>query len=426
MTPGDRLTLTIEKPAAGGRMIARHNGAVVLVSAAIPGETVVATVEKVQRGTVWARTARVIERSADRIEPEGDWSCGGSVFAHVRYTRQLSLKADIVRDALTRIGRLPAPADLQVAESPIDGYRMRARLHVVRGRIGFFREGTHVLCDPAPTRQLLAPSVDVIARLAAALETLPRAAVAEVEMAENCAADQRAIHLELAPGADPSRLGSLPPIAGVTGLSCGHALNPHVIILSGSPIVTDTLAVPIAGQQVAVTLSRHAHSFFQGNRFLLSDLTGAVVDAVLPGRVLDLYAGVGLFSAALAAGGHADVTAVEGNRTAADDLKRNLAPARGAASARHQSVETYLATDPPARVQTIVVDPPRSGMSKEAIAGVLGLRADRLVYVSCDVATMARDARLLVDAGYGLTSMRAFDLFPNTAHVETLAVFDSA
>jgi tRNA/tmRNA/rRNA uracil-C5-methylase (TrmA/RlmC/RlmD family) len=142
--------------------------------------------------------------------------------------------------------------------------------------------------------------------------------------------------------------------------------------------------------------------------------------------VLDLYAGVGLFSAALAAGGHADVTAVEGNRTAADDLKRNLASARGASSARHQSVETYLATDPPARIQTIVVDPPRTGMSKQALAGAVALRADRMVYVSCDVATLARDARTLIDAGYALTSMRAFDLFPNTAHVETLAVFDMA
>src|SRR5687767_5589567 len=107
MTPGDQLTLTIEKPAAGGRMIARHDGAVVLVSAAIPGETVAATVEKVQRGTVWARTTRVIAPSPDRIEAEGDWSCGGSVFAHVRYPRQLALKTEIIRDALTRIGRLP-------------------------------------------------------------------------------------------------------------------------------------------------------------------------------------------------------------------------------------------------------------------------------------------------------------------------------
>lgn len=423
MTPGDQLTLTIEKPAAGGRMIARHEGAVVLVSAAIPGETVAATVEKVQRGTVWARTTRVIDPSPDRIEPDGDWSCGGSVFAHVRYQRQLALKADIIRDAFTRIGRMPAPDSLPVTGSPIDGYRMRARLHVVRGRIGFFREGTHVLCDPAPTRQLLPSTIDALARLTVALQRLPRGEVAEVEVSENCAADERAFHLELAPDADPSRLGSLAAIEGVTGVSCGHALNPHVLVLSGSPIIADTISVPLASGPIAVTLSRHAHSFFQGNRFLLADLIGAVVDAVPSGRVLDLYAGVGLFSAALAARGRGDVTAIEGDRTAADDLERNVARAGGTISARHQSVETYLATDPPAGIETVVVDPPRTGMSKQALAGALALGAGRMVYVSCDVATLARDARTLVDAGYALTSVRAFDLFPNTAHVETLAVF---
>src|SRR5687767_10082038 len=123
MRPGDRLTLSVEKPAAGGRMIARHDGAIVLVSAAIPGETVDAEVEKIQRGTIWARAIRVVTASADRVMPAGDSACGGNVFSHIAYDRQLTLKRDIIRDAFTRIGRMTTRDDLPVAGSAADGYR---------------------------------------------------------------------------------------------------------------------------------------------------------------------------------------------------------------------------------------------------------------------------------------------------------------
>jgi 23S rRNA (uracil1939-C5)-methyltransferase len=136
--------------------------------------------------------------------------------------------------------------------------------------------------------------------------------------------------------------------------------------------------------------------------------------------VLDLYAGVGLFSVAAAAAGRGPVVAVEGDRFSAADLRRN---AEGQAITVHTgAVEAYLDHARGAHA-TVIVDPPRTGMSKEATAGVLKLRAPRVVYVSCDIATLARDARLLLDAGYRITSAQAFDLFPNTAHVETLISF---
>jgi len=425
MKAGDRLTLTIEKPAAGGRMIAREAGAIVLVAGAIPGETVDAEIQKVQRGTVWAETVGVRDASPDRVESTGDPSCGGSVFAHIRYERQLALKRDIIRDALAHIGRMAWPEQLPVQGSPLDGYRMRARLHVKGSRIGFFREGTHELCDPAATRQLLPATLDAIEQLEEALRSLPQTPVVNVEVAENCPADQRALHLELAPDADPSRLGSLPTISGVTGMSCGHAHSHRSLVLSGSSVVTDQISVPASRGPFFVTLARQAHAFFQGNRFLLADLIACVVNEVPNGHVLDLYAGVGLFSAALAAqGGGRVVTAIEGDRTAADDLKKNAAAAGGTITARHQTVETFLAVERPPQVGTVIVDPPRTGLSKEALRSAIALRAPRVVYVSCDVATFARDARTLVDAGYALRSLRAFDLFPNTAHVESMAVFD--
>jgi 23S rRNA (uracil1939-C5)-methyltransferase len=353
-----------------------------------------------------------------------DWSCGGSVFAHIRYPRQLAIKREIITDAFMRIGRMPTPAMLSVMESEIDGYRMRARLHVQNGRVGFFREGSHVLCDPAPTRQLLPSTVAVLHALEDTIRGLPRAGLAEIEVSENSRADQRAIHFDLTADADPSRLGSLPAIAGVTGMSCGALGSHRSLVLSGSPLVIDTVSVPAASGPVVVTMVRHVRSFFQGNRFLLPNLAAAVIDAVPAGCVLDLYAGVGLFAAALAVRGGGEVMAVEGDRSAAEDLKRNADGAGGTMMVRHQGVETFLAGARTVRADAVIVDPPRTGLSKAAITGVIALKAPRVVYVSCDVATFARDARLLVEAGYRFMSLQAFDMFPNTAHVESVGVFE--
>jgi 23S rRNA (uracil1939-C5)-methyltransferase len=425
MTSGDRVTLTIEKPAAGGRMIARHDGAVALVSAAIPGEVVEAVVEKVQRHTIWARTVTVLEASPDRLDPGNDWACGGNVLAHVRYERQLVLKSQIIADALSRIGRLQPPQELNVAASPTGGYRMRARLHASGGRLGFLREGTHQLCDPAASRQLLASTIDALRVLERAIgET---AGVSEVELSENCPADQRAFHLVLHDGADPSRLAAaLAEVTDVMGISCGQAGAGRALVVRGDPSVSDTFTVEGAHGTTDVTLKRQAHAFFQGNRYLLSSLLGAVCDSVPQGRVLDLYAGVGLFAVSLARRGDAQVVAIEGDRTSAADLKDNATVSGADIEARHQPVEVFLQSRHAKAFDTVIVDPPRTGMTKDALTLAIALRAERVVYVSCDVATFARDARLLVDGGYRMVAVRAFDLFPNTAHVETLAIFQRA
>jgi 23S rRNA (uracil1939-C5)-methyltransferase len=409
---GDRYQLAIERPAAGGRMIARHEGAIVFVSGAIPGETVEAEIEKVQRGTAWARTRAVLEASPDRVTNAPDGDCGGAVFAHVAYDRQRQIKSEIITDAFRRIGRVTLEAPAEVIGSPVAGYRMRARLHVRGRRIGFFLEGTHTLCDAAVSGQLRADSIDVVRQLEQTLAPVADQTVSDIELSENIDASERAIHLELLPNADPSRLASLTHGDGLTGASCAHPENTRTIELWGSPFVSDTIA--------GATLSRHARSFFQGNRFL----TGALVDHVLSlidaGPVLDLYAGVGLFSMTAAAAGRGPVTAVEGDRSSVSDLKRNASGTD--VIVRADAVEEFLARSKD-RFAAAIVDPPRTGMSKEAIAGVVKLAAARVIYVSCDIATLARDARVLIDAGYRIANMRAFDLFPNTAHVETVIAF---
>jgi 23S rRNA (uracil1939-C5)-methyltransferase len=138
--------------------------------------------------------------------------------------------------------------------------------------------------------------------------------------------------------------------------------------------------------------------------------------------VLDLYAGGGAVGIAAAAARGARGAAGEGDSDAASDLAANCAAASGQVTPERESVERFVRRIR-RRPQAVIVDPPRTGLSREALDGVLRLNAPRVVYVSCDVATLARDARRFADAGYTIERADAFDLFPNTPHVETVVVF---
>jgi tRNA/tmRNA/rRNA uracil-C5-methylase (TrmA/RlmC/RlmD family) len=328
VAPGQLLTLEVEKPAAGGRMLARHAGQVVLVWGAIPGERIVARVERAAQDVIYADTVDVLTPSADRRERPGDWRCGGQVLSHIAYARQRRIKSEIIADAFRRIARHPLPAAPTVVASREDGYRMRARLHARRDRLGLVRKKS--------------------------------------------------------PGADPRRF--LPLAAGLTGLSVSWVDSPETQLLAGTPIVGDTLRARADDPGTAFRLRRSVRAFFQGNRFLLELLMRHVCALVPAGQVVDLYAGVGLFGLALAASGAGGVTLVEGDAT-------------------------------------FIVDPPRTGVSRAATRVLLQLAPPRIVYVSCDVATLARDTRALLDGGYELDQISGLDLFPNTAHVETVVCF---
>jgi 23S rRNA (uracil1939-C5)-methyltransferase len=432
LSSGSVIDLTIEKPAAGGRMIARHEGQVVLVHAAIPGERVRALVDRIGQGVAYATTIDVLEPSPDRRTGIRDWACGGNVYAHIAYPKQLELKAQVIADALLRIGKLTLDVPVPVEPSLEEGYRMRARFHV-RGRmLGYFREGTHGLCDPATTRQLLPETCDLVKSLSNALGEGRLEGVTEIELGENIPATERALHVELSRPHVPqslAELASLPSVVGV-GASFGApgrgGTGPlrRTMTVGGRPYVLDVLDLPgRAGTKIEVRLQHHAQAFFQANRYLLARLAGRAVSLVPAGPAVDLYAGVGLFSASLAASGWTSVVAVEGDRAAAADLRANASPFGSALAPVEMAVEVFLATHPVGPETTIIVDPPRTGMSRGATTAIVVQKARTLIYVSCDVATFARDARKLIDAGYGLSHLEAFDLFPNTAHVEALGVF---
>ena len=421
VTVGQELELLVEKPASGGRMIARHDGEVLLVAGAIPGERVSAVVTRAEKRVAFADATEVIDASPDRRVPPGDPACGGCLYAHIAYARQLQLKSEIVRDAFARIGRVPVEEEIAVAGSAERGYRMRARFHVAAGRAGFYREGTRDLCDAAQTGQLRDASLDAVEAAVAALKAQGRT-VLSVELSENLAGDQRALHLDLReprPAADA--LERAIAAAGLTGLTA--RTMDDKFHSAGDPIVSDPLQALTDGRAAEGLLRRHPESFFQANRYLVPSLVTAVMDGVRPGSVLDLYAGVGLFAVALAASGQDGITAVEGDPGSARDLVRNAAPFRERLRVARASVEAFLANERRSPPDNLIVDPPRTGLSKEAVEGIAKAGAGRILYVSCDAPTMARDARRLLDGGYRLVSLRAFDLFPNTPHVETLGVF---
>jgi 23S rRNA (uracil1939-C5)-methyltransferase len=384
-----------------------------------------ARIDRIGKGVAYAEAIDLEFASPDRREVAGDPLCGGCVYSHVTYGRQLELKSQVIADAFHRIGRMPLRDAVTVAASPEQGYRMRARLHVRGSRIGFFREGTHEVCEPRQTGQLLPASCDALDQLGAALHSSGIDNVREVELSENVDASERVVFLDAASAIDAELFNAFAAeLLSRRSLAAGDAERFSGVVTAfgakGDSHVTDRVTV----DGTAMALRRHVLAFFQGNRHLLASLISHVVSQ-LPANasILDLYAGVGVFAVSAAVSRRLAVTAVEGDRVAAADLTANATATGAAVVAVHQAVEEFLRRPP--RASAVIVDPPRTGMSKEALAGIVRVNARRVVYVSCDVATLARDARHLVDAGYAVARIDAFDMFPNTPHVETVVVFDN-
>jgi 23S rRNA (uracil1939-C5)-methyltransferase len=418
---GDLVTLSIEKPAAGGRMLARHAGQVVLVAGAIPGERVRARVERVRGGVVFARTEGVDEASADRRPEAGEQACGGSDYGHIAYERQLALKEAIVRDAFGRIAKLPLEMPIVSHRSPEPGYRMRARLHVRGTRIGFFREGTHEICDPIAGGQLADRTLAVIGQLSGALADGGVQTAVSLEISENVPGDQRALLLDLDPDRrEHGRWDAVLELADTTGAAVCRGRR--VLDQTGESRVYDELAVP--GTPGRLRIGRRVGSFFQGNRYLLGTLVERVLGHVLDGPLLDLYAGCGLFGLSHARSGRGGTDEVESDPSGVEDLRSNAIACGTAVTIHAMPVEQFLGACGHLESRTVLVDPPRTGLSREAGVRLAGSGAPRIVYLSCDVASLARDVRGFVDAGYAVGAAEVIDLFPSSSHVETLVVVD--
>ncbi len=335
-------------------MIARVDGQVVLVEGAVPGERVTARISRVDTRVAYAVVDSVETPSPDR-RPAADPRCGGCLYAHISYARQLAIKAEVIADAFKRLGKIELPGPVAVAASPETAYRMRARLHMSGGRLGFYREGTHDLCDAATTGQLLPETCDLLDHLSAGLNSLAIRDVRDVEISENVEATERAVHVVL--GGHPAQLSGLARTPGLTGLSASTGPGLGVTVLGGTPFVTDRLTIGAA----SLTLQRHVLSFFQGNRHLFAPLVEHVTSLVPEGaRVVDLYAGGGAFALAAAAGKGARVTAVEGDPIASADLSVNVEQAGAVVEAISAPVETFEPAGGEAP-DVVIVDSPSHG-----------------------------------------------------------------
>ena len=428
MSNPDIIEVSIERPAVGGRMIARRGGQIVLVSGAIPGERVRARVERRRRDVVFASVVEVLEPSSDRRLVSARPECGGQSFAHIEYRRQLALKSEIIRDGFRRVGHITLDESPSVVGSPERGYRMRARLHVGDDRVGFLEEGSHRVCSAADTGQLLPETERLIDGLASRAPRLVSCGIQSLMLAEDLTGRQRTLHAVVAGDlhAGGVTLREVASTRGLTGVSMSStSTGGPPTVVAGDPHVTDGVAAFLVSRDVGdFSLRRHPDAFFQANRYLVPGLVAAVERLTVGEQVVDLYSGVGLFAVSITAARAGRVTAVERDPAATRDLVFNASPLTPAISLVRTSVEAYLKRSGSLRGSVVIVDPPRTGLSREVAVRLTRCHPDRIVYVSCDVATQARDLRVLTAAGYRLAQVHAFDMFPNTPHVETVATLD--
>lgn len=423
---GDAVELRIEKPVYRGLGLARHEGCVVFVPGTYAGERVAARVLEQGRGYARAEALQVLEPSAARRQPPCAHAeaCGGCSYQPLAYAEQLLVKETILRESLARahvsfVGALP------VRPSPESGWRLRAELHVdwsnaASPRLGFHRAGTHEVVDVQSCEQL-SGAMNAAARAlrAALVQRRPLSErVRSVELAESIDGGQLvaclAAQLDVPGLAGLAALGAELP--GLHGLLARATEEPGSgpLLLRGEAFLEQTL--------FGLPLRAHQQSFFQSNRFLIEPLVRTVLERVgSAGPVLDLYAGVGLFALPLAARGE-DVVAVEANVLAAEDARANARQA-GLRNLRVEAsdVESCLRRLPPRAGERIVLDPPRDGLSRLALRAIAARQPATITYVSCDPPTLGRDLNLLARSGYSLLSLDAFDMFPDTFHVECIA-----
>jgi 23S rRNA (uracil1939-C5)-methyltransferase len=391
---GDALEVLIERIVPGGAGMAHARGLTIFVPLAAAGDQLRVRVERVKGRVAFATLVEIVAPGRERIEPPCPYfgRCGGCDFQQLNYEAQLAAKVEIIRDCLRRIARLDPPEHIPITPSPAAWhYRSRARWqHDARTHhFGYYELASHRIVDVAECPVVVPELQGALARL--------RAMVAG-----------RATQVEELRAFAES--GEFEAVAGDDGVS-----------------LAPPLAEEDAGERARVIAGEHyrfdALCFFQINHALLESLVIEATKDAVGASAVDLYCGVGLFTLPLARR-FARVTGVEANATATAFARRNLTDA----ALTNVEIKTAQVGDWLARraaklapVDLLLLDPPRTGAEHGALAGMLALRPRHIVYVSCDPATLARDLRALTSGGYTLDSIAAFDMFPQTHHIETVA-----
>lgn len=367
-------TLTIEKLVYGGEGLSRLEGKVVLTPFVLPGEVVRAETERVKNDLWRGRLIEVLQPSASRVTPECPYfqRCGGCQYQHMDYPFQLEQKSAILREVLQRVGKIEFKGEIGVISGEPWQYRNRVQLHIEGGKVGYFAQGSRDLC---------------------AIDHCPIASPKLNEIIGKIDAPQANTALELFTNETDVQVNVLDRIPRQA--------------LSALATLGVTTPIEYNGFQVS------RNSFFQVNRFLIDRLVECAIGGAKGEWAVDLYAGVGLFSAKLAER-FDKVTAVESSSSSLRDLAHNFAQA-----SVNANVEDYLAglDQTPA---FILADPPRAGLGKVVVKELARIRAPRLTIVSCNPATLARDLQGLMAENYRIEKITLVDLFPQTFHLETV------
>jgi tRNA/tmRNA/rRNA uracil-C5-methylase (TrmA/RlmC/RlmD family) len=422
---GDEVELEVTKVAHGGISVARYDGRVVFVSDAIPGETVLARISDDSKRAFWrAETVAVLQPSEFRQEhvwaaasvdraPED--RAGGAEFGHIVPAHQRELKRQVLSEALQRMAAVETDVQVEAIPGNADGtgWRTRVRLHVAEdGTPGPYSARSHRVI-PVDDLPLATAEVSAVAPLD---EKFAGESVVDV----------------IAPSSGNAWVltGGGPQHAGKTSAAAGKQAGKQA---GRQGDKKQTIVERVGERDFRVDV----RGFWQVHRAAAETLTRAVQEAIDEALFdpraanLDLYGGVGLLAAAVGDrfGQSLRITTVESDARATDHAAENLAEWVGAASVTAR-VERYLqqlrasagqAERSRLRQATVVLDPPRSGAGKSVVKELAELGPAQLVYVACDPVALARDVGLFAARGYELVRLRAFDLFPNTHHVEAVA-----
>ncbi len=380
------LDVKIEKIVPNGFGLAFAENLTVFVPLSAKSDKLRVRISQLKGKTAFAEISDITAPSGDRTAPRCPYfgRCGGCDFQQLNYAAQLAAKVEIVRDCLTRIGKINYEPEISIIGSPNDyEYRSRAQWHVDtrRKKIGYFQRKSHEIID--------------------------------VEICPILKPELQAILTELRETVEWESFWS--EMVEVETATAGGEVS-----IYSTEIIEPTEEISLAAN--GETYLHDATSFFQGNPFLIKQLTEAALTGASGAVALDLYCGVGLFTLPLARK-FGKVIGVEGYDKAFDFAGRNVEQARLANIELHrESVGDWLKENSAnlKNLDFLLLDPPRSGTEKEIVEHILKLQPKEISYVSCEPSTLARDLRLLTENGYSINSIVALDLFPQTHHVETV------
>jgi 23S rRNA (uracil1939-C5)-methyltransferase len=435
------LDLTIEKLIYGGDGLARlpadekGRGKAVFVPFVLEREKVGATITEEKPGFARAQVNEIVEASGERIQAKCPYfqRCGGCHYQHTSYEHQLEIKTAILKENLRRLAKLVLATEIEVHASPPWNYRNRTRLQVraeAEFALGYFQFGSHILL-PVEECPISCPLIN---RAITTLWKLGRAGQIPAELREiELFANEDDTRLQVELYCDPRQTASKDTESAqelsellrreMPGMVSAYVFAQTLAVARGAQGHTTEEPVWTLGpgefryRTKATAFRVSGGSFFQVNRFLVDDLVNLVTANRSGEFALDLYAGVGLFSAPLSkAFGH--TVAVESSHSAAGDLPYNSGSNVKTVRA---TVDHYLAgKENKLRPDLVVVDPPRAGLGDRVARSVAKMNGRRLTYVSCDPATLARDLVTLTAGGFRVEQVHLLDLFPQTFHIESV------